>query len=255
MIYDSRYMKALSRPGLVSFLLCCTVLVLIGWERLLHPGLWAEDGKIFVPDALTLGWSSVLLPYEGYFHLLTRIFVRVFCYLPLYWLPWLINTFCFVLYAWMASLFSRSEYRGVVASDLDRILISLGICLIPGMYEILGNFCNTHRLLALAMFVMVIKPARIDLSKRDLFGTFVIAGSAGEVVAFVPAFLYRIFHRSREGLSISKELGVLGIVCLWTVANIAVRKTNSAPMHPEFFEIARATLAAWIFNFTIQPLT
>ncbi len=66
---------------LVTFAACAVVLGLRAAPRLAHPALWAEDGAVFLKDALEQGWTP-WLPYAGYLHVVPRP-PALFTHLPL----------------------------------------------------------------------------------------------------------------------------------------------------------------------------
>ena len=57
----------------VSFLSILLVYIIIGKELVLTVFLWAEDGNIFLQQAIDSGWSSIFTIYAGYQHLLPRL--------------------------------------------------------------------------------------------------------------------------------------------------------------------------------------
>jgi hypothetical protein len=52
-----------------------------------RPGIWAEDGTHFLPDAMTHGLGSLLIPFEGYVHVIPRIVALFLSPFPLATLP------------------------------------------------------------------------------------------------------------------------------------------------------------------------
>jgi len=44
------------------------------WDQFLYPGVYAEDGMIVLPDALTMGWGALFDPVQGYLAVTTRAF-------------------------------------------------------------------------------------------------------------------------------------------------------------------------------------
>ncbi len=239
-----------------AFLLCFLVLVLRGWDRLAHPGLWAEDGSVFLKDALDFGWSALLIPYEGYFHTLNRLVMQLLLNFPLTWLPGLVTFVCFGIYAWVMSIFAERTYRYLLKSDFMRLGIALGLCILPGGIEMLGNLCNLHRILAVYIFFLSIRSAQDDYNPIHLASVLLIGGSAGEILVFVPVFLYRSYLRrkQRPQLSDTYEFVMVCAILAWTLLNIAASKTNSEPFVFQWWQILRSTFAAYSFGYVMQPL-
>jgi len=240
-----------------SFLLCLVVLALRGWDRILHPGIWAEDSTAFLSDALSKGWTVIFQPYEGYFHTFNRLAMQLFLLFPLHFLPALITTTCFILYAWVMSIFVDKSYRYLVQSDLIRVLIAAGLCILPGSYEILGNLCNTHRILATYLLFLGIRSSQEKYKPQQLLAAFVVAASAGEVLTFLPIFFYRIYLRLKQDPKIkviSKEILLISVILVCSALNVLARKTNTTHLTYHIHEVIRATFAAFTFNFASQPL-
>lgn len=59
--------------NLISFFLILIVYVIIGKDVVSTVYLWAEDGNIFLQQAIDLGWNSIFTVYAGYLHLLPRL--------------------------------------------------------------------------------------------------------------------------------------------------------------------------------------
>src|SRR3954470_8533036 len=76
---------------LVAFVLCLGALLWRCRERLTHAHLWAEDGQLFFPDALRLGYAAIFEAYGGYLHVLPRLLSATLVRLPLEYYALLIN--------------------------------------------------------------------------------------------------------------------------------------------------------------------
>lgn len=55
-------------------LLLGAIFLLRRWDQFISPEVYAEDGMIVLPDALTVGWGALLDPVQGYIALTTRLF-------------------------------------------------------------------------------------------------------------------------------------------------------------------------------------
>lgn len=252
------FMKsALKHPRIVSFFLCLGILIYRAHERLTNPGFWGEDGSIFFIDALRNGWSTLFVPYEGYYHTLNRLFMLIFIRFPIEMIPLLITVLGFIIFAGVMSIFAKKDYDYLVPSDWGRVLIAGGFCIIPGIPEMLGNLCNLHRVFATWMLLLALLPNEKRFNRTQLAIAFLINGSAGEVLCFLPMFLYRIYLRSKNQgklRSFPEEYFIIGMLISWSILNFVSRKTNTAPMTFDVFRILEGNLAALTFNFGIQPI-
>jgi len=120
-----------------SLLLACVLTITFAGKRpsqLFHAQLFAEDGSVFIADALTRGWSDLLSPRVGYLELFPRLASHlVVSFDMMYWplvanLSALAATFGLYLYAMRLSL-PLSERLGQGAL----------ICLVPYGAAIYAN--------------------------------------------------------------------------------------------------------------------
>ena len=239
-----------------TFFFCLTVLLCRAWERLWNAGIWAEDGKVYLQNALNQGWSSLLEPHTGYYHTLGRLVTLVALYFPLALFPYLIAAFCFILYAWVVSVFSEKTYRTLVPSDAARVFISTGFCLIPGGYEVVGNLCNSHRILAPYVMFLGMRAVQDRISIKQIVMTFISAGTAGEVFVFLPMFVYRAWKRWKIENRISfitPEILICLILLVWFVLDFRARET-----FPDYVlnlrDVAVATVASFTSSVLLEPV-
>lgn len=241
-----------------SFLFCLSILIWRCWDRILNPGIWAEEGRVFWAEASEFGIGSILIPHEGYFHVFGR-FAMWFLDLsfPTIWMPTLVTVSGIILYAAVMCTFADKAYRYLVSSDLNRIFIAAGLCLIPGTKEILGNICNNHRILAVYVLFMGLRPITNSIPFSNVFFVAIIAGSAGEVVAFLPLFFYRSLQRfklTQKAAEIRNDLLIISVIFSWSCLNFFFRHTNSESLGIDLFEVARVTFAGYLFGFATQPI-
>ncbi len=62
-------------PGWAGLALSLGAIFLLRrWDQFTSPNVYAEDGMIVLPDALTVGWGALFEPVQGYLALTTRLF-------------------------------------------------------------------------------------------------------------------------------------------------------------------------------------
>jgi hypothetical protein len=126
-------------PVATGFLIGCAGLLLTLLRRptaLSNPGLFAEDGLVFLLQSLSDGASAVVEPYNGYIHLLPRLVAGLATLLPLSWTP-LVFTLCSGLVAVSAcSLLLSKRFEALIPSYAQRVLLFGLLLLIPRLTEV-----------------------------------------------------------------------------------------------------------------------
>jgi hypothetical protein len=204
--------------------------------------IWAEDGAVFVQDALARpGILGPLAPYQGYLHVVPRlaamIVVRLF---PVDSYAVAISLLSSLLIGFVALMvfFCADVISPRLAPRLA--WASITIMVAPAALETQGNFANMHWYLLWLAPWLLIKPVRNKPEGLFLFAVAALA-SLTEILTlmFVPIFLYRFTDRrlwpARAGL-------LLGIACqVFTT----VSYPRSAPFEPaNLFSV----VAGWFLN-------
>ncbi|WP_224246290.1 hypothetical protein [Hyalangium gracile] len=217
-------MRADSRRWVVplTFLLCLGVLLLRSRGRLIHAHLWAEDGALFLADALARGYGATLEQYAGYFHVLPRLLAATFTLLPLEAFARLVTVTSLAFYAASASMLARPSMRALLPSDGLRVLAAVALCFLPGLGEIAGNLANLHSAVFLAAVLLCLEDLAVPLRAWQLGLLFVIGSTAGELVVLTPVFALRALVRWRRGdepRAQRMEWLALAIILGWVVVN------------------------------------
>lgn len=170
---------------------------LVSWFRLdpvARDTLWAEDGPVFLADAMDESPAAVLLqPYQGYLHLLPRLIAAG----TASWVPIEASALamtigsCLVVGLVAALVFVCAQ--DVVVWRPARIAVAVLTFVAPVVsYEILGNAANVHwYALWLAPWLLLAAPRR----RRSalLLGTvgLIIALTEVQVLFFLPLIAWR----------------------------------------------------------------
>ncbi len=158
----------------VAFLLGAGVLLLRQTGVVATNTIWAEDGSVFLHDALAKPFgSSVLHLYAGYVQLLPRMLVEVPAALPLRDASATISVSGAAVVAALALVVFRASAGHVQCLPLRAILAAAVVLLPVALTELVANL--------------------VDLSWFCLFATFWVllwrpSGWAGRVVAFAVCF-------------------------------------------------------------------
>lgn len=131
-IFDSEQLK--NPWGLLLYFLIVVVIFSRRPEMLVTPYLFAEDGSVFLNRALNNGLSSLLIPYNGYFHFIPQFVSLIAVGLADLGLGFLAGVhfmvwFSVLFAAGMIGYFCSDNFSWVVPHKWIRFLICCGIIL------------------------------------------------------------------------------------------------------------------------------
>lgn len=165
-------------------------------------GLWAEDGHVFLHDAIDHGIvPSILRSYEGYFHLVPRVIGAAAAVLPLpdaavttWVLTALVTGWC------VASVDAASA--GWLTTGVLRVVAALAVVALPALrVESLANAANLQFPLLFAALIVLLdrQPTRRRTANGALIVTAAALSSALSVI-LVPVLALRWLRWSRRRL-------------------------------------------------------
>lgn len=202
----------ISRPveALISLLSLCLYTARI-FPRLENPQLWAEDGSIFLETAFESDLPfSLLVPYQGYFHLIPMSVAEFSTLFSLEVIPIIFAAsnlvMIAILYMLIFCLIEREEIR--IASY---VMIPLAF----GANEIYGNITNFHWFFAILALGIVSQ--KITLSKTPLYLALLLTGPF-----FVMAIAAKAALRAMEMVQRQTDLQIrilIGVVFYLTFHN------------------------------------
>ena len=160
------------------------------------PGLYAEDGVVFLLQSLSSGAGAIMDPYNGYIHLLPRLVAGLATLLPLSWTP-LVFTLCSALVAVAAcSLLLSKRFEGLIPSYAQRVLLFGLLLLIPRLTEVHLALNSTLWWCGVALLLTAVAGDPITRLGRiaELLAVplLVLSGLAGLVLA--PAMAFRVLR-------------------------------------------------------------
>jgi hypothetical protein len=193
--------------------------------------MWAEDGRVFLPDALE-GNSIALLfrPLAGYMHLVPRLLAAIAAMLPL-GASALVFSVGPALIVSSLGLYSISAFREVLPSFWVRVAIGALVALLPASAtESANNAANLHFYLVFGAI------AALFHQPRSWAGTII-----GSAFAFVAA-------------TSDPRTALLLPLCLWTLSRgTRYRKVISLALLVGLLLQALVLVAS--FGFAIDPTT
>ena len=123
-------------------------------DSLLNAQPWAEDGKIFIQQAIYYHFWSLLIPYSGYLHTLPRLVTLLSLSFGLVNAPFLMNLSSLLLSAFSISYLARKQFGVIVGNDLHRYLLCGLVACLP-VPEIFLNITNIHWFLSFWLILWV----------------------------------------------------------------------------------------------------
>ncbi|WP_147451421.1 hypothetical protein [Corallococcus llansteffanensis] len=189
----------LRAPYVTAVLACLVVLALRSHERLMQPHLWAEDGTLFLADALEHGPGATFMPYAGYLHVAPRLLAWGLSLLPIEGFALGLALVTLGIDAAVFALIARVRHRWLVPHDAVRVLVAVAFCFLPGTWEVLGNLANLHSVLFYAVMIVALQDLDQPLGWVEGGVLLAAALSAGEGVVLAPVFLLRGALRWRDG--------------------------------------------------------
>lgn len=160
------------------------------------PGLYAEDGVVFLAQSLISGAGAILEPYNGYIHLLPRLVAGLATLLPLSWTP-LVFTLCSALVAvGSCSLLLSKRFAGLIPSYAQRLLLFGLLLLIPRLTAVHLALNSTLWWCGVALLLTAVAGDPITRLGRiaELLAVpmLVLSGLVGLVLA--PAMAFRVLR-------------------------------------------------------------
>lgn len=195
--------------------------IIKGSDRLLHAGIWAEDGKVFLKQAFELGWSSLLTPYDGYFHSLPRLIALAVSWLPLVFIPTAIVLICYAIFAYSISIIISESYRWLFPHKIFAVFCGLLLLLSPGQLVMLGNTANLHWYLLFILAIYGLKDIDKSYTVVELSIALICIASEGAALILTPLYISRIvIKKYRESGDCRGEYLILFFIFLFTLINI-----------------------------------
>lgn len=199
-LFGAAVLLALRRPDLV-----------------LNPQFWAEDGSLFFLQMHEEGWRALLIPYQGYHHLLPRLISALGAIFDSANAPCVYLASAFVL--------NLAAVSWVFSPRLDlphRPLLALAFVLVPHTGEVFLNITNLQWVLAPGLLLLLLSrdPETPLQWTFDLLVAALLGLTGPFVVLWLPFFAWRVWRRRSRAS-----------VCLGLIAALAAGIQISAYLH------------------------
>ncbi|MFD0748013.1 hypothetical protein ACFQ1L_44260 [Phytohabitans flavus] len=159
--------------------------------------IWAEDGGIFLAEAVRQGpFDALLTSYAGYFHVVPRLMAAIALLFP----AGAVSTVLALQAALAVSLLAVLVYVASgshLTGTLSRVLVSAVVVVVPvAQGDVLNSIANFHWYGLYALFWMLVwTPSRPAGRALAVAVTFLVAASDIVAVVFVPLALWRVLRR------------------------------------------------------------
>jgi len=196
-----------------------------GIERLIYPAIWAEDGSVFLKQAFEIGWSSLFIPYDGYFHTVPRLIALMSTWLPINGIPFFIVLACYAIFTYTITLLFTKPYKWLFRDQTYIFIVAFLLLLSPGQKEILGNLTNLHWYLLLLLSIIALKDIELQYTFRELIIVFLCVSTEGAVIILLPLFATRLFLRWNKALNQKYgDILIISMICVFTIINLLLSK-------------------------------
>lgn len=216
--------RELAGPAVVGLLAALLVVTRLGWSGRPPATVWAEDGLVFLGDAVSQGPEALISVYAGYVHLLPRLLTEGLLILPLSWFGYAV-TLTASLVCGAVSAFAYVTARRATGSTAAAIVAALAPALVPSLrVEALGNLANLQWLLLYAaMWALVVDVTSVRTRAVLLLVT---AATTPLVALLLPGAL---LARGRGAIADRALIGLAAGLLLQVVAMFAGPRSAPNP--------------------------
>jgi hypothetical protein len=194
----------ISYASVIAVLAAC-LLLLRGIPRLRDAALFASDGQIFLAQAHNNGLAAFLKPYMGYLHLIPRIVAASLDPFPVTAAPVLYAVATLLVHLAMLTPALSARLDWIIPGRMLRALLFTLLCLMPPMWEVLGNISNLIFVGGISLLLLMLSDdPRSGAAKIGELAAVAALGLSGPLIAlFVPWFGWRWWRmRSRHSIAV-----------------------------------------------------
>ena len=249
----------------ITFLLLLVLLLLRSSDRILDPVIWAEDST-YISGILQNGFFDIFKAQFGYYQSLQRFLCWCVMLCPVKFWPLLLTSCCYLIYAGVFAVFSKSDYDEVIPSRVNRILACSVFAFLPGTCEILGNTPNLGWVLAVYVGLVCLKKVGEKPTWLELGLSTLCMSGAGQTSILLPLLLYRLYLLVPPGKNLSfKSWGVefqryfilLILQLIFLCLNYFARASNDQYIPtqlPSLLDLWSAWFYGTVNGIVLQPL-
>ncbi len=181
-------------------------LFLRGVCRLRNAAFFAEDGQVFLSQAYNRGFAAFVEPYAGYLHVIPRVIAAVLEPFPVTAAPVLYCVAALVVHVAMLTPALSARLEWIIPGQMLRAVLFALLCLMPPMWEVLGNIANLVFVGGISLLLLVLSDDPRSRGGRvgEVVAVAALGLSGPLIVLFVPWFVWRWWRtRSRHSLVVA----------------------------------------------------
>jgi hypothetical protein len=165
-------------------------------DAIIHPTLYAEDGKILFKQQYEMGLLPALTTrYAGYPLITPRIIAALSSYLPLEIIPLFYAIISLLIAAGTLTFFCAIGFRSVIRSDSLRVGIVLLFALMPNVEGLMKlAYINWYMLFFTALIALFNLPQNRAIRWSLLIPVVIAAWSNPVAIVCLPVFLLRAWQ-------------------------------------------------------------
>jgi hypothetical protein len=247
-ISDIRYIRPF------HFLFLALMLFLRRPDALLNAQPWAEDGSLFLQQAMEHSFNSLFIPYAGYLHIIPRLVTLISLQFGFMNAPLIMNASALFISSLCVSYFFNADFRFIIRNDFLRLICTILIICPPSQqfYDIYLNITNIQWFLSIFIALWIIKfifkfnslteKNKISSFKEILCIIFLSLSFLTAPLSFIMipfliiAYIYKIKSKEFSNLDIIVYLIPIIFVLIHVII-CASSKTSSSLEFPSFFQI------------------
>jgi len=200
-------------------------------DHLLHPQLWAEDGRVWLDQAYTYGAASLAWPHSGYLQSLPRLTALGALFLPFTAIPLAFVIVSLSIQMLPAVLLLSGRAASLIPSSSLRLILVAYYIGEPNSPEVYLNLTNAMWHLAFAAILMLIlpKPQARGLVWLDVLILLLSGFSGPFALCMLPVAWWQAL-RNRNGILREWRLArhYAGIVSLCAAVQAGCVLTNGS---------------------------
>ncbi len=172
----------------VFSLICISLYIRMGDVFLISRSLWAEDGNVFIKQAVESGFSSLWIPYAGYLHVYPRIVAYVASFLSLHTIPYVFfSAWLLAFFLLISVVYKRLRSLGVSSIVILSTLIV--IILQPTSGEVYFSLTNSQWFIGTALIIYVLAPKnRNDRKQNKRYQSYIMRGGGVALASLTGPF-------------------------------------------------------------------
>lgn len=170
-------------------------------DVLLHPQLWAEDGRIDFQNAYNLGLArSIILPQAGYFETFPVLAAWIARHFPLTDVPFVMSLIGIAVQTVPAALLLSRRAETISPDIRIRALLALATVVLPNEFELDGTTINAQWFLAMAALIVILlaPPRHARWRALDAIILLVCGLNGPFAIPLVAVAAFRYWRRGRD---------------------------------------------------------